>query len=93
VLFYLSIVTTIINAIAFASITYRLLHYGYSSFKLTATIGNLVFLINMVLIVKRIYGLVFNNDEPDKLEKTISDYLTVYAIWSAIVVFILPWVL
>lgn len=93
VLFYLSIVTTIINAIAFASITYRLLHYGYSPFKLTATIGNLVFLINMVLIVKRIYGLVFNNDEPDKLEKTIADYLTVYAIWSATVVFILPWVL
>ena len=93
VLFYLSIVTTIINAIAFASITYRLLNYGYSPYKLTATIGNLIFLINMVLIVKRIYALVFNNEPPDKLEKTIADYLTVYAVWSAIVVFVLPWIL
>jgi hypothetical protein len=93
VLFYLGVVTTIINAIAFASISYRLFHYGYSPFKLTATIGNLVFLINMVLIVKRMYHFVFNDEAPEELEKTIANYLTIYAIWSAIVVFLLPWIL
>jgi hypothetical protein len=34
-----------------------------------------------------------NIENPDKLEKTIADYLTVYAVWSAIVVFVLPWIL
>lgn len=89
----LSVVATIISVIAFTGISYRFISYGYTPFRFVATIGNGLFLANMVMVVSRIYKLLYKNANPGDIEKTIGNFHTIYAAWACIVVFIFAWIL
>ncbi len=89
-LFILSIVTLIIDLIALSAIIYRIGEFGFTPNK-TAVLGsNLLIFINLLLITIDLFKVNFKSKEIGKVEKTIADYLLVYALWTVFMVFILP---
>lgn len=92
ILFALTIVTLIIDLIAVSAIIYRLGEYGFTPNR-TAVLGsNILIFVHLLLIMFDLYKVNFKNKEIKLVEHTIAKYLPAYAIWTAIVVFILPWI-
>lgn len=89
-LFLLSIVTLILGLIALSAIIYRLSEFGFTSNRTVVLGSNLLILGNLLLIMYELYKVNFRKDDIKNVETIISKYLPVYAIWTVIVVFILP---
>lgn len=80
----------IIDSIALAAIVFRLSTYGITPNKLAALGENIILMINLGGLAW-MYTLYFQKKiEFSKLEKWQTDYLSVYVIWMAIVVFVFP---
>jgi hypothetical protein len=90
VLFILSIVTLIINLIALSAIFYRLGEYGLTPNRLAILGSNILIFINLILITIDLFKINFKKSDLENVEFTISKYLPVYIIWTAIVVFGFP---
>jgi len=90
VLFILSIVTIIINLIAISAIFYRLGEYGLTPNRLAILGSNILIFINLILITIDLFKINFKKSDLENVEFTISKYLPVYIIWTAIVVFGFP---
>jgi len=91
-LFALSVITIIVDLVALSAILYRLGHYGFTPNR-TAVLGsNLLIFINLLLIMIDLYGVVFKNKDIKRVETTIARYLPVYAAWTVIVIFVMPWI-
>ena len=90
VLFILSIVTLIINLIALSAIFYRLSEYGLTPNRLAILGSNILIFINLILITIDLFKINFKKSDLENVEFTISKYLPVYIIWTAIVVFGFP---
>ncbi len=89
-LFVLSIITLIIDLIALSAIIYRIGEFGFTPNKIAVLGSNLLIFINLLLITIDLFKVNFKNKEIGKVEKTIADYLPVYALWTVFMVFILP---
>jgi fumarate reductase subunit C len=89
-LFSLTSITIIINCIALSAIIFRIVEWGFTPNRLAVMGGNLVILINLLLIA---YGLFrsFTKDENIELvEKRITGYLPLYGLWAGVVTFLFP---
>jgi hypothetical protein len=86
----LIIMTLIIDLIALTAIIYRLFHYGITPNKLVVLIANLLIFIHLIGILKAYVDLLRGLGNYAAIEKWIVNYLPIYTLWSAIVVFILP---
>lgn len=86
----LIITALIIDGIALSALILRLSEYGFSPNKLAALGENILLLVNLIGLLW-LYILYFRRKiEFVKIETWQTTYLTVYAIWMAIVVFIFP---
>ncbi|HMS34989.1 MAG TPA: hypothetical protein PKC91_12985 [Ignavibacteria bacterium] len=90
VLFLLSAVTVIVNCTALSAILFRINEWGITPNRLAVLGGNILILINLLLVSYKLLQTIFNKCETDDVEKIISKFLTVYCIWTVIVVFIFP---
>ncbi len=90
VLFFLSIVTLIINLIALSAIFYRLNEFGLTPNRLAILVSNILIFINLILITIDLFKINFKNSELEKVELTISKYLPVYVIWTLVVSIVFP---
>ncbi|HAQ38711.1 MAG TPA: DUF4153 domain-containing protein, partial [Saprospirales bacterium] len=91
VLFALSVITLIVNAIALSAILYRLNEYGFSPNRVAVLGSNVMIFIHLILIMMDLFRVNFHKKPINCVENTIARYLTVYAFWTAFVVFVLPW--
>jgi hypothetical protein len=92
ILFFLSIVTLVIDLVAISAILYRLGEYGFTPNR-TAVLGsNLLFFGNLVLIMIDLYMVNFKHKEISQVESRIAGYLPVYVVWTVFVVFALPFI-
>jgi hypothetical protein len=89
-LFILTAVTLIIDLVALSAILYRLKEFGLSPNRVAVLGSNLLVFGNLVLIMLDLFHVSFRKKDIERVELTISGYLPVYALWSVIVVFILP---
>jgi hypothetical protein len=89
-LFFLSIITLIIDLIALSAIFYRLREYGITPNRLAVLGSNILIFGNLVLIMIDLFKINFKKSEIDKVGLTISKYLPVYIVWILIVVFGFP---
>jgi hypothetical protein len=89
-LFFLSIITLIIDLIALSAIFYRLREYGITPNRLAVLGSNILIFGNLVLIMIDLFKINFKKSEIDKVGLTISKYLPFYIVWILIVVFGFP---
>lgn len=90
VLFLLSAVTVIVNCTALSAILFRINEWGITPNRLAVLGGNILILLNLLLVSYKLLQTIFNKCGTDDVEIVISKFLTVYYIWTVIVVFIFP---
>jgi hypothetical protein len=86
----LSILTIIVNGIALSAIVFRIVEWGFTPNRVTVLGGNILICINLVLVAIQLIKSLRNKSDLALVEKTIANYLPVYAIWTAVVAFLFP---
>jgi len=89
-LFSLTAITVVINSIALSAIIFRIAEWGITPNRLAVMGGNLVILINLLLIGFGLFGSVTKNVGIELVEKRITGYLPLYGLWAGIVIFLFP---
>lgn len=90
ILFLLSAVTLIVNAIALSAIIFRINEWGLTPNRLAVLGINVLMMIHLILVGKKLFLAVKGRTEIQQVGNAISAYLPVYFIWSAIVIFLFP---
>ncbi|HBB91640.1 MAG TPA: hypothetical protein DC042_07945 [Bacteroidales bacterium] len=89
-LFMLSIVTIIVNGIALSAIIFRITEWGITPNRLAVLGGNLLILINLMMVTYQIFKSLKNVNELVSVENSIASFLPVYTVWTVVVTFIFP---
>ncbi len=90
ILFGLSALTLIVNAIALSAIVYRINEFGFSANRIAVLGGNLLIFINLALVSYKLFLTSFKNGSIEEIEESIASYLPVYAIWAGLITFLVP---
>jgi hypothetical protein len=83
-------VAIIVDSVALSAILFRLSEYGISPNKLAALGENILLLVNLAVLLWLYIRYFMSKIEFEKIETWQTDYLIVYVIWMAIVVFVFP---
>jgi hypothetical protein len=90
ILFLLSILTIIVNGIALSAILFRISEWGFTPNRIAVLGGNVLMLINLILVTVRLFKAVTNKNEKTEVGSAIALFLPVYAIWAFLMTFLLP---
>jgi hypothetical protein len=90
VLFFLSVVTVIVNGIALSAIVFRIAEWGITPNRAAVLGSNGLILVNLVLVTAQLFKVLSKKSDIAGVGKTISSYLPVYSLWAIIVAFIFP---
>lgn len=90
VLFLLSAVTIVVNGIALSAILFRLSEWGITPNRLAVLGGNILFLINLLLVTTQLFRVISKKADITRVWKVTASYLPVYSAWTIIVAFIFP---
>jgi hypothetical protein len=90
VLFLLSVLTIIVNGIALSAILFRISEWGFTPNRAAVLGGNVLILINLVLVTVQLYRVVSKKEDISGVGKAIASYLPVYCVWVTIVTFLFP---
>ena len=90
ILFLLSVVTIIINAIALSAILFRITEWGLTPNRLSVLGGNILILTNLLIVTNRLFKTIKQADQIELVEKSIANFLPIYSVWTIIVTFIFP---
>ena len=89
-LFALALVAIIDNGIALSAIGYRLVEFGVTPNRLVVLGSNALIMVHLMLATKNVGGFLRGRTSIEEVEKGITSYLPIYAIWAAIVSFLFP---
>jgi len=89
-LFMLSIVTVILNGIALSAILFRISEWGITPNRLAVLGGNVLILINLIMVTYSLLKTLKNRNEIMNVEKSIASFLPIYGLWTILVTFIFP---
>ena len=90
ILFLLCIVTIAVNGIALSAILFRISEWGLTPNRAAVLGGNVLILINLLLVTVQLYKVVSKKANINAVGKVISFYLPVYSAWAIIVTFLFP---
>lgn len=90
VLFLLSVLTIIVNGIALSAILFRISEWGFTPNRAAVLGGNVLILINLVLVTVQLYRVVAKKGDVSTVGRSIAAYLPVYCAWVTIVTFLFP---
>lgn len=90
-LFFLAVVTLIIDIFALSAIVSRLSD-GFTPNRTVVLISNILVLINLLLILPDLFLAGFKGKSIDRVEKIIGRYLPEYFLYCVIVIFVLPFI-
>ena len=90
ILFLLSVVTVIVNGIAFSAILFRISEWGITPNRAAVLGGNVLILINLLLVTAQLFNVLRQKASINAVGKTISFYLPIYVLWTIVVVFLFP---
>lgn len=91
ILFTLAVLAIIINSIALVAIITRVSN-GLTPNRTVVLISNILIFVNLILIAKSLYRSYFKSNQLDSVESTVAKYLTIYFVWTIIVIFVLPFI-
>jgi hypothetical protein len=86
----LSSLTILINGVALYAIVFRLIEFGFSANRIAVMGADVVIFVHLLLVAHKLYLLNKSTFEVQEVEKTAGQYLPIYFIWTALVVFLLP---
>lgn len=86
----LSIITILVNGIVLSAILFRISEWGITPNRLAVLGGNLLILTNLLLVTYRLFKMTKDSNEIENVEKNLANFLPIYSIWTAIVVFVFP---
>lgn len=92
ILFILSVLTALVNGIALSAILFRISEFGITPNRIAVLGGNVLILINLLLVTLRLFRVLTKKSGIAGVGKTISFYLPVYFIWTIIVTFLFPFI-
>jgi len=90
-LFFLVVVTLIIDLFALSAIISRLSE-GFTPNRTVVLISNILFLINLLLILPGLFLAGFKGKPLNRVEKIICRYLPLYFLYCIIVIFVFPFI-
>jgi hypothetical protein len=90
ILLALSVVTMVVNGIAFTAILFRISEWGLTPNRLAILGANFLMLANLVFIAYRLFNRVIKKDENSSVENAIANFLPIYILWAMVVVFVFP---
>lgn len=82
--------TLVIDAIALSAILFRLLEQGLTPNRVAVTGANLLIFIHLVLILRAYTGVLWDISHRPGLATTVTNYLPLYSMWSALIFLGLP---
>lgn len=89
-LFGLSVLTIILNGIALSAIAFRLVEFGITPNRIAVLGANLLIFINLILVAHKLFLIIRDKAEVQKVENVIAIFIPIYGIWTALVTFIFP---
>lgn len=89
ILLLLAFLTIITNSIALIAIISRVTD-GLTPNRTVVLISNILIFVNLILIARNLYKSYFDPNQLNTVEQTVAKYLTIYAGYTIIVIFILP---
>ncbi len=89
-LFALALVAIIDNGIALSAIGYRLVEFGITPNRIVVLGSNALIMVHLMLATKNVGFFLRGRTSIEEVEKGITSYLPIYAIWAAIVSFLFP---
>lgn len=90
VLFFLSLVTIIVNGIALSAIMFRISEWGLTPNRFAVLGTNVLILIHLFIVTINLYKTIFKKADLHEVGKSIVAYIPAYLIWILIVVFLFP---
>lgn len=90
ILFLLSVITIIVNGVALSAILFRISEWGFTPNRVAVLGGNILILINLLLVTAQLFKVVSKRKDIDGVGKAIASYLPVYFVWTIIVTFLFP---
>ena len=90
ILFALSFLTIVENAIALSAITFRLAEYGLTPNRIAVLGANILIIINLILVAFKLLRVIKGKLNTEDIEKSIASYLPVYSIWTLLVMLLFP---
>jgi hypothetical protein len=90
ILLLLSLVTVIVNGIALSAIVFRISAWGITPNRLAVMGGNVLILINLLLVTVQLFKVLSRKSDINAVGKTISFYLPIYMVWTVVVTFLFP---
>ncbi|WP_423146639.1 hypothetical protein [Rubrolithibacter danxiaensis] len=92
ILLLLAAVTVLINAVALSAIIFRISTLGLTPNRTAVLGGNILILINLLLVTVQLYKVLSKKISISGVEKVIAFYLPVYILWIMIVTFLFPFI-
>lgn len=83
-------VAIIVDTVALSAIIFRLSEYGITPNKLAALGENVLLLVNLTALLVLYIRYLTNRIEFNLIEIWQTKYLSIYAVWAAVVVFVFP---
>jgi phosphoglycerol transferase MdoB-like AlkP superfamily enzyme len=91
ILLLLALLAIVINSAALIAIISRIIT-GLTPNRTVVLVSNILIFVNLMLIAKDLFKSYFKQRPLESIEQTVAKYLTLYAAWTFIVIFILPFV-
>ena len=91
-LFSLSLLTIIANAIALSAIAFRLTEFGISPNRLAVLGANLLMFIHLLFVSFALIKNIKGKADVQAIEAEIALFIPTYAAWAAFVVFVMPFI-
>ena len=92
ILSLLSVVTVVVNGIALSAILFRISEFGFSPNRVAVLGGNLLILINLLLVTIQFFKSISKKENITGVGKWIAFFLPIYFVWTAIVTFVFPFI-
>ena len=92
ILLLLAVLTIVVNGIALMAILFRISEWGFTPNRLAVLGGNVLILTNLLFVTYRLSLAVYKGSGNEGVERSIAQFLPIYSIWTAIVVFGFPFV-
>lgn len=89
ILFALALLAIIINSVALVAIITRVIN-GITPNRTVVLLSNILIFTNLILIAKDLYKSYYKMYQLIAVESTVAKYLTIYFLYTIIVIFILP---
>jgi hypothetical protein len=86
----LSVLTVLVNGLAFSAILFRISAWGFTPNRLAVLGGNLLILANLLLVTFRLFKHVTKQAAIQEVENSIALFLPLYSLWTVIVTFLFP---